>query len=142
VVAVQHRAGERFRAEAGELRREHEREKGRVAARGARRNVERVVAELALDVLSEPAADALDAFGRAHRLHHPRRGRRPVAFARLRAADHDDRSRARQQIARAVLLRGVCVERRGVGDAADRRARLERDRLQLRRGARLETGHY
>jgi hypothetical protein len=135
VLAVQHGAGERFRAEARELGGQHEREKGRVAARGARRDVERVVAELALDVLGEPAADPLDTLCRAHRLHDPRGGGRPVAFARLRSADHDDRSGSGQEIAGALLLRSARVERRGVGDAADRRAALEGDRLQLRRGA-------
>src|SRR5262249_41435267 len=72
----------------------------------------------------------------------PRGGRRPVALARLGAADHDDRFGARQEIAGAMLLRGVRVERRRVGDAADGGARIERDRLQLGGGAREEIfGH-
>src|SRR6185369_17591181 len=51
VLAVEHGAGERFGPKACELRSQHQREEGRVAARGARWDVEGVVAELALDVL-------------------------------------------------------------------------------------------
>jgi hypothetical protein len=93
-------------------------------------------------VLGHPPADALDALGRAHRLHDPRRRGRPVALARLRSADHDDRSRAGQEIAGPMLLRGVGVERRRVGDATDGGACFERNRFQLRGGAGRESSHY
>src|SRR5262245_53041340 len=72
VVAIQHGTGQRLRAEAGQLGGEHQRQERRVAARRAGRHVERVVAELALDVLREPATDTLDALAGAHRLHDPR----------------------------------------------------------------------
>src|SRR5262249_57960375 len=84
VVAVQHGPGERFRAEAGELGGEHEREERRVATRGTGGYVERVVAELALDVLGQAPPHALDTIGGSHSLQDPRRSPTPHALPPLR----------------------------------------------------------
>ena len=135
MLAVEHGAGEAARADTRELGGQHQRDERHLAARGARRHEERVVAPLALDPLGQPAADGLDALGGAHRRQDPRRGRRPVALARRGAADHDDGARAGQQVGRTVAGRRVVVEGGRVGHAADEGARLQRDALQRGLGA-------